>query len=112
MRGKQLQHGVIIGVEILASLWLVSLIWGLVGKAHIAVTQAADAQREYAALETRKAALTASIASYQTPEGQDAAIRTAFGVARPGEEVIVVVPPTTTTATVTPSFWEKLWSWF
>jgi hypothetical protein len=112
MRGTELKHGLIVGVEILASLWLLSLIWGLVGKTQLAITQAADERRQYEELEARKSALTASIAAYKTPEGQDAAIRTAFGVARPGEEVIVVVPPATVTPTSTPSFWEKVRSWF
>lgn len=112
MHGKQLRQGLMVGVLLLAAFWLASLIWGLVGKARVAVTEANDAKGQYQALEDRKASLEASVAALDTPRGKDAAIRTAFGVARPGEEVIVVVPPATATPTTTPSWWEQLFSWF
>ena len=111
MRAKELRQGVLIGVLLLAAFWLVSLIWGLAGKAQIAITQAAAAQRQYAALEKRKTELAASVQTLLTPRGQSAAIRTAFGVARPGEEVIVVVPPASTTPTVVPPWWVRMWRW-
>jgi hypothetical protein len=91
---------------------LVSLIWGLAGKMKIAVTEAHNAEMQYRELEGRKTALEANLAALATARGQDAAIRTSFGVARPGEEVIVVVPPEVKTATSTPSLWEQFLSWF
>jgi cell division protein FtsB len=112
MQANQWQRGILIGILILIGLWLVSLIWGLAGKMHIAVSQANDAQWQYQSLETRKAALTANLAALATSRGQDAAVRTAFGVARPGEEVIVVVPPTTTTAAVPLTWWQDVLHWF
>ncbi|MDE1945252.1 MAG: hypothetical protein KGI03_03185 [Patescibacteria group bacterium] len=112
MRARQWRRGILIGVLLLAAFWLISSIWGLADKAHIAVSQANDAKRQYDELETRKATLEANLAALATSRGQDAAIRTAFGVARPGEEVIVVVPPATATPTTTPSWWEKFLSWF
>ena len=112
MRANQWHRGILIGVLLLVLFWLVSLIWGLAGKAQIAVSQATDVERQYQALEARKSALSASLAALGTSRGRDAAIRTAFGVARPGEEVIVVVPPATATPTTTPSWWEKVLSWF
>lgn len=112
MRAKQLRRGLIIGILLLAAFWLASLIWGLSGKAHIAVSQAREAEWQYEELEARKAALTANLAALATPRGQDAAIRTAFGVARPGEEVIVVVPPEPKAPTTTPSWWQRLLDWF
>ena len=112
MRTKQWRQGILIGILLLAAFWLVSLIWGLAGKAHVAVSQAHEAERQYQALEERKSALTANLAALATERGQDAAIRTAFGVARPGEEVIVVVPPTTATPTTTPSWWQRILHWF
>jgi cell division protein FtsB len=112
MRAKQWRQGVLIGVLLLACAWLASLIWGLAGKAHIAVSEAKQAKSQYQALEDRKTTLERNLAALATPRGQDAAIRTAFGVARPGEEVIVVVPPTATAPTTTPSWWEKLFGWF
>jgi cell division protein FtsB len=112
MRAKQWRDGFLIGVLLLAAFWLLSLIWGLAGKAQIAVTQANDAKAQYQTLEERKATLQANVAAIETSRGRDAAIRTAFGVARPGEEVIVVVPPTPATSTPPLSWWQEVLSWF
>ena len=112
MRAKQLRQGILIGVLLFAAFWLVSLIWGLVGKAQIAVLQANNAKRQYQTLEERRTALEANLSALETERGRDAAIRTTFGVARPGEEVIVVVPPATSTPTTTPSWWQKILNWF
>jgi len=112
MRAKQWQQGILIGILLLVIFWLVSLIWGLVDKVHIAVSQAREARLQYQTLEERKAILQANVAAIETERGRDAAIRTAFGVARPGEEVIVVVPPATTTPPAEPPWWQKLLGWF
>jgi cell division protein FtsB len=112
MRAKQWRRGVLIGVLLLVAFWLVSLIWGLAGKAHIAVSQENEAKWQYQALEDRKTTLEANLAALATERGKDAAIRTAFGVARPGEEVIVVVPPTPATTTPPLSWWQQLLNWF
>lgn len=112
MRAAQWKQGFLIGILLLVAFWLATLIWGLVGKAHIAVSQAHEAEQQYRALEKRKQTLQANLAALATERGQDSAIRTAFGVARPGEEVIVVVPPTTMVPTTTPSWWERIFSWF
>ena len=112
MRAKQWQQGLLIGGLLLVNVWLGSLIWSLAGKAHIAVSQAHQVREQYRTLEVRKAKLEANLASLGTERGKEAAIRTAFGVARPGEEVIVVVPPAVTTSTVTPTWWQRVLSWF
>ncbi|MHB1163216.1 MAG: FtsB/FtsL family cell division protein [Minisyncoccota bacterium] len=112
MRTNQWRQGSIIGVLLLVIFWLLSLIWGLAGKAERAVSQANDVRGQYQSLESRKTALEANLAALGTSRGQDAAIRTDFGVARPGEEVIVVVPPDQKAPTTTLSWWQKLFSWF
>jgi|CXWL01.1.fsa_nt_gi hypothetical protein len=112
MRAKQWRQGILIGILLLVAFWLVSLIWGLAGKAHIAVSEAHEVERQYEALEDRKTLLQANLAALATVRGQDAAIRTAFGVARQGEEVIVVVPPELKVPTVPPSWWQRILSWF
>lgn len=114
MRTKHAQwrQGLIIGVLVLAALWLSTLIWGLIGKAEIAIGQANEAKKQYAQLQERKEMLQGQINSLNTPLGHDAAIRTAFGVAKPGEEVIVVVPPASTTATSTKPWWRRVLHWF
>lgn len=112
MRGRQLRHGLLMGLLLLVAFWLASLIWGLAGKAQVAVDEAGKAQRRYQALENRKAVLEANLATLETARGKDAAVRTAFGVARPGEEIIVVVPPEASTTTPPLSWWQKILSWF
>jgi hypothetical protein len=112
MRATQWQRGILIIVLILVSVWLGYNIVGLFGKAPIAVSQANEAKGQYQALEKRKATLQANLDALSTERGQDGAIRTAFGVARPGEEVIVVVPSATTSATSTPSLWQQVMDWF
>ena len=112
MRGKQMRQGLLVGVFLLAAFWLVSLIVGLIGKVELAVTEAHNVQVDYKALEERKNTLQANIAALNTEHGKDAAIRTAFGVARPGEEIIVVVPPASEAPTTTPSWWHWLFNWF
>lgn len=112
MHREQWRQGILIGILLLATFWLLSLIWGLVGKAKVAVGEAHNAQTQYQALEERKAMLEANLSALATERGQDAAIRTAFGVARPGEEVIVVVPPDLKVPTSTPSWWQRILDWF
>ncbi|MCR4333742.1 MAG: hypothetical protein NUV60_01855 [Patescibacteria group bacterium] len=112
MRAKQWRQGMIIGLLLLVIFWFASLIWGLAGKAHIAVSQANEAKQQYQVLEERKALLQANLAALSTARGRDAAIRTAFGVARPGEEVIVVVPPAPATTTPSLTWWQKIVAWF
>lgn len=111
MRARQWRHGLLISVLLLVAFWLASSIWGLAGKAHIAISQAQEAKLQYQTLEKRKTMLEANLAALATVRGQDAAIRTAFGVARPGEEVIVVVPTDLKTSTTTPSWWQHIVSW-
>ncbi len=112
MRGKQMRQGAVIGVLLIVAFWLLSLIGGLIGKAQIAIGEAQSAQAEYQALEVRKRSLAANIAVLETVRGKDAAIRTAFGVALPGEEVIVVVSPVRAVATSSEPWWQWLFNWF
>ncbi len=112
MRAKQWRQGFIVSILALVALGLLSLIWGLAGKVRIAVTEAHNVQQQYQSLEERKATLGENLAALNTSRGQDTAIRTAFGVARPGEEVIVVVPPSPEVPTSTPSWWQTVLSWF
>jgi hypothetical protein len=112
MRTKEWQRGVLIGILLLVVFWLCSLIFGLTGKTRIAMSEANQIRQHYDLLEARKSALEANLAALSSPRGQDAAIRTAFGVARPGEEVIVVIPPVMATSTPPQSWWQIFLSWF
>lgn len=102
----------LIGVLAVVAFWLTTSIWSLSDKALVAVSQAREAKAQYEALEARKTTLEQNLAAIGTDRGKDEAIRTAFGVARPGEEVIVVVPPATTTPVVEKTWWEKFVNWF
>ncbi len=112
MRAKQMRQGILIGITVLVACWLMWLIWGLIGKAQIAVSEARDAQRQYKELEGRKQSLEANLSALNTDRGRDAVMRTTFGVAKPGEEVVVVVPPATATPTTTSSWWQRILNWF
>lgn len=112
MRAKRWREGVLIGILLILILWLLSLIWGLSRKAEVAIQEADDAKQQYQTLEERKATLENNLAALATKRGQSAAIRTAFGVARPGEEVIVVVPPVIATSTRAQSWWQDIMGWF
>ena len=105
-------RGFLIGLLIVLIVWVSSLIFGLVGKARLAVSEKNDIERQYQSLQVRKAALREDLSMLATARGRDMAIRTAFGVARPGEEVIVVVPPIAEAPTSTPSWWERVLGWF
>jgi cell division protein FtsB len=111
MRRNQWRQGFLIGLLIIIGFGLISLIWGLFGKMKIAVTEAHNAERQYEALEERKRALEENLATLSTERGQEAAVRTAFGVARPGEEVIVVVPPEAKATTSPESWWQRALDW-
>jgi len=108
---KEWRQGVTMGILVLIGCWLGLSIWGLGVKAEIAIRQARQAEADYKELEQRKAMLQANLERLGTPRGQDAAIRTAFGVAKPGEEVIVVVPPSVPTIAPAESWWEKIMGW-
>lgn len=112
MRAKDWRQGLMTGALVVLALWIASLIWGLAGKAEVAVREAHSAQAQYRALEERKAALAQSLDTLATPLGQDAAIRTAFGVARLGEEVIVVVPPSAAPSAPLLPWWRRVLNWF
>ncbi|VAW32408.1 hypothetical protein MNBD_CPR01-56 [hydrothermal vent metagenome] len=76
---------------ILVAFWLVSLIWGLSGKAVFAWQVANETEQQASALSARKQSLEKSITELKTARGKEGVMRTAFGVARPGERVIIVM---------------------
>jgi cell division protein FtsB len=111
MRTRQIKQGLLLGLLVLTIGWLFSSIWGLANKALVAISHARETKAAYELLESRRVQLEASLGALNTERGRDAAVRTAFGVARPGEEVIVVVPPPATTTPVELSWWKRLFSW-
>src|SRR3990167_5849569 len=112
MHTKQLRWGVLVGALVLVAFWLMSLIWGLAEKARVAVGQEAEVRHEFEGLEVRRHTLEANLAELDTPRGKDEAIRTAFGVAKAGEELIVVVPRAATTSTTTVPWSSRVLDWF
>ena len=112
MRAKEFRQGVMIAGLLLVALWLGSLIWSLGEKARVAITEADNTKAQFQNLEARKDKLESDITAFNTPRGQDAAIREAFGVAKSGEEVIVVVPPAEASSSPPESWWQKVLDWF
>lgn len=112
MRQIAWKQGILIGVLLVLAVWLGSLIWGLAGKAHIAIREANETKAQYEELEARKTALQRDLDTLATPRGQEAAIREAFGVAKVGEEVIVVVPSAPATSTPPKGWWQTFFEWF
>src|SRR3989344_1350461 len=101
MRAKEWRQWILVCILLVVAFGLLSLIWGLFDKAQAAINEAHNAQAQYQLVEARKAALDPNVAALNRERGEDAAIRTGFGVARLGEEVIVVVPPPVATSTPT-----------
>jgi hypothetical protein len=112
MRAKQVKQVVIVVASLAVAAWLACLIWELSGKARIAISEEREARRQLAALENRKATLEATLEELQTERGQDGAIRTAFGVAKAGEELIVVIPPEEPPEPPPKSWWRRWFGWF
>lgn len=112
MRAKQVRQGALVGGFLIIAIWLATLIWGLSGKAHIAMSEEREAREQLAALEARKATLEENLAELNTERGQDGAIRTAFGVAKAGEELIVVVPPEEAPEPPPKPWWKRWLGWF
>ncbi len=106
------RKGITVAFLMLVAFWLVSLIWSLAGKAVFAWQTANITALQAQALVARKHSLEKRIEILNTPRGREAAIRTAFGVARPGEQVIIVVPskPTVSVKPKT-SWWRQALKW-
>ncbi len=102
-----IRQGILIGIFILAIVWLGSLITGLFSKAQIAWKTAQHTQREAQVLKHRANILEQNMHTLDTPRGYSASVRTAFGVARPDESVIIVVPSVAATSTPPKKSWWK-----
>ena len=67
-------------------------------------------------LETRQDALNARIAALQTERGQEAALRDAYQVGKPGEGAITIVDKPASTSPVygedKRSWWQKIFWWW
>ncbi len=111
-RSHTVRQGVVAALLILVSFWFGMLIFGLVGKAQFAWQISHQTQNDAQALSSRQHALEKSITRLNSSRGKEAAIRTAFGVARAGEKVIVVVPSKVSTSTPSQkSWWQNILSW-
>ncbi len=106
-----IRQGILIGIFILAIVWLGSLIIGLSYKAQIAWSTAQHTQHEAKVLRHRANTLEQNMRTLDTPRGYSASVRTTFGVARPNESVIIVVPSVVATSTpVQKSWWGRLFT--
>ena len=93
---------------LIAIAWLSTLVWGIGGKTLFALRESRETHARYAAIEERRTVLERDLAVLETPRGEEAAIREAFGVAKPGEEVIVLVPPAESPPPVPVPWWKRI----
>jgi cell division protein FtsB len=88
-------------------IWLLSLIFGIARKEEIARSAVGETRAELELLRERETILEANLAELATDRGQEATLRQAFGVAKPGEEVIIVVPEKQMVPPPTLPWWRK-----
>jgi cell division protein FtsB len=65
--------------------------WGMYDTFKVAVDARDSAEGQLATLKTSETRLTASVESFETPQGVEHEIRERFGVAKPGEGEIQIV---------------------
>lgn len=88
--------------------------WDLYTKERDTHTIRSEKDRELAELKKREAFLDRKLEMLGTPEGVEAEVRTRFGVAREGEQVMILVDQASTSekeATHAP-WWERVRGWF
>lgn len=93
---------------VLTCVWLLFLVYGIFHKEKIARTTVKETKAELAAMQARKDTLAATVHGLDTERGQEASLRSTYGVAKPGEEVIIVVPKKELPPPPPPTFWSKL----
>ena len=98
-----------LALVVLILLWAV---WGIFRKEEIARRAVRDTRAELATLEARKGVLEGNIAELETERGKEATLRQAYGVAKPGEEVIIVVPADGATTTPALPWYRKVLGFF
>ena len=111
-RTLTLREIAITGGLILAILWLTHLVYGIFHKEEVARQAVNNTRAELATLDQRKETLAATVNGLDTDRGKDASLREAYGVAKPGEDVIIVVPKKDALPPPPPTFWEKVRAFF
>ena len=96
----------------LAVFWLSLLVWSIFQKQQVARMTVERTRAELAALEARKETLSATVGSFNSERGREASLRTTYGVAKPGEDVIIVVPKKELPPPPVQTFWEKVKGFF
>ncbi len=90
---QKLRDLILTAVFTLGIIWFSLLVWGIYGKQERARHALHETKEELETIAHRRGTLTTDIDALDTERGQEALMRGALGVARPGEEVIIVVPP-------------------
>jgi len=93
---------------ILLVIWLGDLVYGIAHKEEVARQAVNDTRAELATLDQRKQTLAATVNGLDTDRGKDASLREAYGVAKPGEDVIIVVPKKDAPPPPPPTFWQRV----
>lgn len=89
-------------------IWLGVLVISIFHKEQVARITVNETKAELAALDARKATLSATVQDLDTTRGKEESVRETYGVAKPGEDVIIVVPKKETTPPPQMTFWDKV----
>lgn len=83
-----------IGILLLLGVIIVFLgraVWSLYGRYDASIDRRERVEEEYASLRDRLDRMEAAVASFETPEGKEAVVRTSYNVAKEGEQVVIIV---------------------
>ena len=89
--------------------------WGVYKKERESAANVVRAQNELKRITDREALLNSEIARLNTEDGIEEEIRTKYGVAKPGEQVLIITEtekPTTTPIIEEKSWWQNFLGWF
>ena len=107
-RALTLRELAVTGGLVLLVIWLGVLVHGIFHKEEVARQAVNDTRAELATLDQRKQKLAATVSELDTERGKDASVREAYGVAKPGEDVIIVVPKKDAPPPPPPTFWQRV----
>ncbi|MEX0935080.1 MAG: septum formation initiator family protein [Candidatus Paceibacterota bacterium] len=119
LRKKKYRHllfsKVGIGIVLVLALLVSRAAWNVYEKERLTRAKLNEAERELVELEAREAVLQEDIATLETPAGVEEEIRTTYGFAKEGEEVLVILEEETEPLNFThpkPTLWQRIVSLF
>lgn len=119
LRRKKYRHllfsKVGIGIVLVLAVLVSRGAWNVYEKERITRAKLAEAEHELAELQVREAELEENLKMLDTPEGIEEEIRTTYGFAKEGEEVLVILEEEVQPLDFTqpkPTLWQRILSLF